>query len=190
MTGRIAAAASVAVLLAGCAVQPSTPATAPTTPAVTPASASPSPSWDAGQAAALAALQGYQRTRDVTYADPAAYSRAKAITLIGEFAGWNLLEANLSALDDLRKKDRRREGAASVTLRSVTPVKDNHSSRGLEVHISMCEVYGAIRVVSATGEVVAKGSATPVLQQYSVRRAQGSKRWLVYGAQSAGGCQQ
>lgn len=154
-------------------------------PTIAAPAPSPTPSLSADQAAALAALNGYQSTKDKLYADPTKYSTKEIRALLATYAGYNMIQGNAAALKNLQKSgDRFPSGPASVWVQ-VSDVINNHNERGLEVHITVCHDNSAVHRVDSKGTVLGAPSKTFAVRQFSVRKP--GKAWRVFGETASSG---
>jgi hypothetical protein len=183
---RVIAAAGVVVLLAGC-TPPPTPAspTASTTAATATPSASASPARDANQAAAVVALEGYRTTAERIYSDPTRYSSKEQRRMWAQYVGADMMNANIASVSELAKDGERRLGSPVSVWTEVSDAVDNHNSRGLEVHITVCQDYSAVKVVDAAGSVVASPKSAFGVRQFSVRKP--GTAWRIFGETAASG---
>jgi hypothetical protein len=153
---------------------------------VTAPSPSPSQSLSPDQAAALAALDGYQATKDKLFADPAKYSTHEVNAMLAQYAGYYMVEGNASALASLKKAGRSWAGGSPQRVWvKVSDMVDNHNARGLEVHITVCLDSSNFRVVDKAGAVVYTPSTPFAVRQYSVRKP--AKAWRVFGETGSSG---
>ncbi len=173
-------------LAAGCATPtPGGSASPAGGPSLTAPSPSPSQSLSPDQAAALAALDGYQATKDALFEAPAKYSAAEARAMLAAYTGYTMMAANLDALSQLRKSgDRFSSGPATVWVK-VSDVVDNHNERGLEVHITVCHDKTAIQRLDKSGAVLGAPAEKFGVRQFSVRKP--GKTWRVFGETASTG---
>lgn len=191
--------------LAGCgpSTDPTSSPTAPTpvspttTPTQSPTSTptqSPTPTpthtWDAGQAAAIAAVQGLFGVSDKIGADPAAFSKKEMTKLFKQYVGGEMIDANVDSFMTKKANGWRWQGRMVPVSIKPTKVADNHNERGLEVHVTVCQDQTALTIVDTSGVVVADEQAKIpafLLRQYSVRKPTKSDTWLVFGMQTIPG---
>lgn len=173
-------------LAAGCATPtPGGSASPSGGPSVTAPSPSPSQSVSPDQAAALAALDGYQATKDKLFADPAKYSTHEVNAMLAQYAGYNVIEAYGGALNRLRKDRQHWEGGSQRIWVKISDVVDNHNGRGLETHITVCFDDSQSKLVDEAGAVVSTPSKPFAVRQFSVRKP--AKAWRVFGETASSG---
>ena len=191
-----------AVLLAGLGAAGCTTTQAPTTvptPTVTSStsaspSASPTPSatptqtLDANQAAAVAAVKGFWAADTKVGADPAAFTKAQMNAELGRYLGGDALTSQVGYFARLKSKGYRLLGDTTAVWIKTSDATDNHSARGLEVHVTACQDQTTLSVVDKSGQKVADQQfPTFNLRQYSVRKPANATRWRIYGAMAASG---
>ena len=186
--------AVLALASAGCTQPTTSPAptlsgtsTNATSQSATPA-ASPTPTWSEGQAAAIAAVDGYSRSSALVGADPSKFTEAQMNAEFKKYLGTDMLAANVASFMRLRKNDWHYQGDVVVQSLKATKVVDNHNERGLEVHVTTCRDQSAVEVVDQYGKT-ANTEQPPKfnLRQYSVRKPTNSTTWRVYGIQTVQG---
>lgn len=173
-------------LTAGCAApSPGGLASPIGSPSSTVRSPSASASLSPDQSAALAALNGYQATKDKLFAEPGKYSTHEVNAMLAPYSGYAMIKGNAASLTSLRKAgDRFPSGPSSVWVQ-VSPVSNNHNERGLEVHITVCHDNSEVQRVNAKGVVLGTPAQKFSLRQFSVRKP--GKTWRVFGEQAAVG---
>lgn len=196
----LVATASMAVGAAGCTpVQTTAPPS--TSPSSTSASGSPSASstptatttptptqtLDASQTAAVDAVKGSWVANAKIGADPSAFTKAQMKTALGRYLGGDVLSGQVGYLAGLKEKGRRLLGETTAVWIKVSDATDNHSSRGLEVHVTVCQDQSTLELVDEDGQPVADQPADFNLRQYSVRKPAKETRWRVYGVMAATG---
>ncbi|PKQ24904.1 MAG: hypothetical protein CVT65_00870 [Actinobacteria bacterium HGW-Actinobacteria-5] len=191
--------ASLAIGTAGCTT-PQAPTTAPTPTATSsPTSASqsasptvsttptPSQTLDANQAAAVSAVRGFWAADAKVGADPAAFTKAQMNAEFGRYLGGDALTSQVGYFTKLKGKGHRRLGEIAAVWIKASDVADNHSARGLEVHVTVCQDQTTLQLVDKAGQPVANQPTDFNLRQYSVRKPAKETRWRVYGAVAASG---
>ena len=183
----------LAVSLVGCtptggSVPPSSPASSGGSPSSVSAVPSPSPtpseSWDADQAAAVAAVQGYYQVSDELGSNPAKFSKAKVEEKLGAYIGGDLLPPNVKYFVSLAQNGHHEQGGAKVLWIKPSKAIDNHNSRGKQVAVTVCQDLRELVVVDGAGKPVGEpGGDDFVLQQYSVRIPPKASKWRAYGVQ-------
>ena len=197
-TPALIAALFACLLLSGCTSSESTSpsAASPTvsSSAVTPSSqspsASPTPTWSADQAAAVAAVDEYRAAIHRIEANPAGFSEAQMKTILNQVAGGKVVTANAGSYLSLKKRGFRYDGDTTVV--STIASTASEASYGTEVFVTRCIDQRGLRVLDkADTEVSAAelGYTIPDfnLRQYTVVRRTGSKDFLVYGLAPAKG---
>lgn len=192
--------ASLAIGAAGCTPSPTTTPTptsssssmtsSPSTSATPTATSTPTPSQtlDANQASAVAAIKGSWAADAKIGADPAAFTKAQIKAEFDRYLGGDVLSSNTGYFAGLKAKGYRRLGEITAIWIKATDVTDNHSARGLEVHVTACQDQTTLSVVDKAGQKVAdQHLPTYNLRQYSVRKPAGEKRWRIYGVMAASG---
>ncbi|GAA0349610.1 hypothetical protein [Micropruina glycogenica] len=190
---RTAAVASAAIVaLVGCTATPVVPpssevpsATSSPTPSGSP---TPASSWSAEQQAAIDAVHGYSETSLRIGADPSKYTEAQMRAEFKKYLGGDMVPNNVGAMMTLKKKGWHYEGDVRVLSLNATKAVDNHSERGLEVHVTVCRDQSAIRVADKSGNLANTDQPPKFnLRQYSVRKPAGSHTWRVYGIATVDG---
>ena len=173
---------------------PVSPTTTPTqSPTSTPTQSptpTPTPTWDAGQTAAIAAVHGLLDVSAQIGADPAAFSKKEMTKLFKQYAGGDMIDANVGSFMTRKKNGWRIDGRVVLVSTIATKVVDNHNERGLEVHVTVCQDQTALKIIDSKGDVVATEQAkVPAfnLRQYAVRKPAKSDAWLVFGQQTIQG---
>lgn len=194
--GALVGAVSLA-LIAGCT---STVAPAPTPRAVSPSSSAPTqsppglstptptPTWDAAQAAAIDVVRQFAAADDRIGADPSAYSEKQMKTLLEEFSGGEALKGTVNWHLLLRKNGYRLSGEIVALSTDATRAVDN--GRGAEVHVTQCQDQRQGRIVDKGGSpVTAAEFQIPEfnLRQFSVRKPPGEATFRVFGFQTING---
>ncbi|MCE1173068.1 MAG: hypothetical protein LWW77_00470 [Propionibacteriales bacterium] len=192
--------ASLALGAAGCtpgqttAPTPSSPpsssvtgsptASATATPTQTPTATQ---TLDAGQTAAVEAVKGGWAADAKIGADPSAFTKAEMAKEFGRYLGGDVLTSQVGYFTGLKSKGYRRLGDTTAVWIRASDVTDNHSSRGLEVHVTVCQDQTSLEVVDKAGAKVPEQYPAFNLRQYSVRKPAKETRWRVYGAVGASG---
>ncbi|MFV0429544.1 MAG: hypothetical protein ACK5KO_08990 [Arachnia sp.] len=197
-TPALIAACSVFLLLSACTPSavtppPTSPATAPTpTPTASQVSpsATPSPTWSADQAAAIAAVDEYRAASDQIAADPASFSEPEMRSLLGKWAGPEVVKANVASYLSLKKRGFRYGGSTIVVSTRATRAAD--VGYGTEVVITRCIDQRAATVLDKAGVEVAEselGYNIPdfLLRQYTAQKRAADKSFRVYGLAPAKG---
>lgn len=148
---------------------------------------SPSQTLDANQAAAVAAVKGSWAANAKIGADPSAFTRAQMTAELGRYLGGDVVEGQVGYLAGLKAKGYRLLGETTAVWVKASDVADNHSSRGLEVHVTVCQDQTALQLVDKGAEPLADQPADFNLRQYSVRKPAKESRWRIYGVMSASG---
>ena len=188
------------LLLSGCTspetTSPSAASPTASSSAVTPSSqspsASPTPTWSADQAAAIAAVDEYRAASQKIWADPAAFSEKAMRALLTPSAGPEVVNSNVASYLDLKKRGFRYEGDTSVLTTLAS--KSSDVGYGTEVVVTRCVDQRGIRVVDKDGaEVSAEklGYELPDfnLRQYTVQKRTTDKGFRIYGiAPTKGEC--
>lgn len=157
--------------------------TASVAPTQTP---TPTQALDANQTAAVEAVRGYTAASARIAADPAALTKAEMTSLLKRYGGGDM--ADPSWFVGMAKKGFRQKGEVRPVSTTATESVDNHSGRGLEVHVTVCQDQTALQVVNKAGDVVAAEQPAPFnLRQYSVRKPPTETRWRVYGVMTVEG---
>lgn len=193
--------ASLAVGAAGCTpVQTAPPPS--TSPSSTSVSGSPSASstptatttptpaqtLDANQTAAVDAVKGAWAADAKIGADPDSFTKAQMRAEFGRYLGGDVLTSNTGYFTKLKSEGYRRIGDTTAIWIKVSDVTDNHSARGLEVHVTACQDQTGVQVVDKKGTAVAGQQFSDFnLRQYSVRKPAKEARWRVYGVMAATG---
>lgn len=189
--------ASLAIGAAGCTPSPtatptptsSTSMTSSPSTSATPTTAStptPSQTLDANQAAAVAAVEGYAAVSARIGANPSGFTKAEMVSLLKQYAGGEM--ADPASFVRMAKKGYRRQGEVRATSSTASDAVDNHSQRGLEVHVTVCQDQTGLSIVDKAGQVVAAEQPPAFnLRQYSVRKPAKETRWRVYGAMTVEG---
>lgn len=166
------------------ATTPTSTATTPTPTASSTLTSTPTPteSWDPQQAAAVAAVRGFAKVSAEIGADPSRFTEAQMTRRFKEYIGGEMIAPNVGSFMSLRKKGYRESGQMVERSLDVTDVVDNHSSRGLEVHVTVCQDQTELSIVDRAGQIVAAEQPPAFnLRQYSVRKPQKESRWRVFG---------
>lgn len=192
--------ASLAIGAAGCTPSPATTPSptsssssrmtgSPSTPATPTTTSSPTPSQtlDANQAAAVAAVTGGWAVNAKIGADPAAFTKAQMKAELGRYLGGDVVDGQVGYLSGLKSKGYRLLGETTAVWVKASDVTDNHSARGLEVHVTICQDQSTLQLVDQSGQPVADQPADFNLRQYSVRKPSKETRWRVYGVMAASG---
>ena len=184
---RTAAMASAAIVaLVGCTPTPVVPASSgvpsATSSPTTSGSPTPSPSWSAEQQAAIDAVNGYSEASQRIGADPSKYTEAQMTAELKKYLGGEMLSANVASFMRLKKNGWHYQGDVVTVSLNATKAVDNHSSRGLEVHVTTCRDQSQRRIVDKTG-TLAQTEQPPKfnLRQLSVRKPSGVGDWRIYG---------
>jgi hypothetical protein len=196
----VVASASLALGAAGCTpVQTAPPPS--TSPSSTSVSGSPSASstptatttptpaqtLDANQTAAVDAVKGGWATDAKIGVDPSKFTKAQMTAEFGRYLGGGVLTSQVGYFTGLKSKGYRRLGDTTAVWIKASEVTDNHSSRGLEVHVTVCQDQTSLKVVDKAGAKVPQQYPAFNLRQYSVRKPAKETRWRVYGAVGASG---
>jgi hypothetical protein len=121
-------------------------------------------------------------------ADPSAFTKAEMRAEFGRYLGGDALASQVGYFTKLKSKGYRLLGDTTAVWIKASDVVDNHSSRGLEVHVTACQDQTTLSVVDEAGQKVAdQHLPTFNLRQYSVRKPAGETRWRIYGAVAASG---
>ena len=197
-TPALIAALVTCLTLSGCS--PSGAATAsPTTSGPVPssamsspttASATPSPAWSTEQAAAIQAVDGYRAASDQIGADPARYTEAQMRSMLGKWAGPEVVKANVASYIALKKRGYRYAGTTIVVSNKVSRASD--VGYGMEVVITRCIDQRVATVLDKTGAEVSEaqlGYSIPdfLLRQYTTQKRTADASFRVYGLGSAKG---
>jgi len=182
---------SAVTLALGLGIAGCTPTSNGSTPPATqaPSSSSPSspapsptPSWSKGQAAAIAAVDGYSDVSLRIGTDPSKFTEAQMTAEFKKYLGPDMLKANVATFMRMRKKGWHYEGGVTVRSLAATKVVDNYNARGLEVHVTACRDQTQRRIVDKAGNLADTQQPPKFnLRQFSVRRPAGSTVWRVYG---------
>ncbi len=197
-TPALIAASALFVLLSGCtAPSASSPpsSSAPTSSASSTApsespSVTPTPTWSADQAAAIAAVDGYRAASDQIGTNPAAFTEAQMKSLLGKWAGPAVVKANVASYLDLKKRGFRYGGATTVLSTKAAEASD--VGYGTEVVITRCIDQQSATVVDKSGNEVSEselGYSIPkfLLRQYTAQKRSTDKTFRVYGLASTKG---
>lgn len=106
---------------------------------------------------------------------------------LGRYLGGDVVEGQVGYLAGLKAKGYRLLGETTAVWVKASDVADNHSSRGLEVHVTVCQDQTALQLVDKGAEPLADQPADFNLRQYSVRKPAKESRWRIYGVMSASG---
>jgi hypothetical protein len=190
------------MLLCGCTSAVPTPSpapslTAPSSPSATSsptASATPTstPTWSVEQAAAITAVDGYRAASDEIGANPTGFTEAQMRTLLGKWAGPEVVKSNVASYLQLKKRGFRYDSGTKVLTTAATRASD--VSYGTEVVITRCIDQSPARVLDKDGEVVSEaelGYKIPqfLLRQYTAQKRTDDKTFRVYGlAPTKGEC--
>lgn len=198
-TPALIAALVACLLLSGCTPSVATTSTPPPsqtaspsispTPSSTP-SVTPSATLSVEQAAALLAVDGYRAASDQIGSDPAGFSEAEMRSLLGKWAGPQVVKANVASYLELKKHGYRYAGATTVMSTKATRASD--VGYGTEVVITRCIDQRAAKVLDKTGTEVDEadlGYNIPdfLLRQYTAQKRDADKSFRVYGLGPAKG---
>jgi hypothetical protein len=191
-------AVSVAfVLLSGCTTSTPIPSPSAASPATTPAatapespSATPTPTWSTDQAAAIAAVDGYRASSDQIGREPSVLTEAQMKSLLGKWAGPEVVKANVASYLALKKRGFRYDTGSKVLSTAASSASD--TGYGTEVVVTRCIDQSPARVLNKNGEVVSEselGYSVPrfLLRQYTAQQRAGDKTFRVYGLAPAKG---
>jgi hypothetical protein len=150
----------------------------------------PSPTWSADQAAAIAAVDEYRAAIHRIEGNPAGFSKAQMTAILAEVAGGKVVPGNVADYLDLKKRGLRYDGDTTVVSTTVSEAGAAHY--GTEVFVTRCTDQRALRVVDEAGREIDAdelGYAIPDfnLRQYTVIKRTGTDRFLVYGLAPAKG---
>ena len=185
--------------LAGCTstsatTPPSSSSLSPTTTSGTstpPKSATPTPTptWNARQSDAIAAVQGYYLVSAELGADPSAFTKAQMVAKLKRYVGGDMIAANVGYFQKLQGRGLREMGASKTVSTTASDVINNHDSRGLEVHVTVCSDQTGISVVDKAGVKAGDDYQPPAfnLRQFAVRKPEGAVDWLVFGMETVQG---
>lgn len=190
------------MLLCGCTSAVPTPSTAPslTTPSSPSATSSPTasttptptPTWSVEQAAAITAVDGYRAASDKIGANPAAFTESQMRTLLGKWAGPEVVKSNVASYLKLKRQGFRYDSGTKVLTTTATRASD--VGYGTEVVITRCIDQSPAQVLDKDGEVVSEaelGYKIPqfLLRQYTAQKRTDDKTFRVYGlAPTKGEC--
>ncbi|MGC3994779.1 MAG: hypothetical protein QM779_11805 [Propionicimonas sp.] len=155
-------------------------------------SATPSPTWSADQAAAIAAVDGYRAASDQIGSDPSAFSKAQMTSLLSKWAGPAVVKANVASYLSLKKRGFRYDTGHSVLSTLASAASD--TGYGTEVVVTRCIDQSPARVLDANGEEVSEQElgyqvSQFLLRQYTVQKRDADRAFRVYGlAPTKGEC--
>ena len=156
-----------------------------------PKSVTPTPTstWNASQSDAVAAVEGYYVVSAELGADPSAFTKAQMAAKLKHYLGGDMIAANVGYFQKLQRRGLREMGASKTVSTTASEVINNHNSRGLEVHVTVCADQTGITVVDKAGEKASDEYQPPAfnLRQFSVRKPQGAVDWLVFGMETVHG---
>lgn len=164
---------------------PSATQSSPTTPAT---SATPSPTWNTQQQAAIRAVEEFSTASTKIAQDPSAFTKTEMTLLLKKTIGGDMIASNVTFYMGMRKQGFRQVGEVSVVSLSASPVSDN--GRGDEVHVTMCRDLSGVSVVDSKDRPVAdKAYQYPAfnLRQFAVRKPPGEKAFRAFGMQTVKG---
>ncbi len=199
-TPALIAASVLLVLLSGCTAPPASSPPSPSAPtssasATAPSespSVTPTPTWSADQAAAIAAVDGYRTASQQIGTNPAAFTGAQMKTILGKWAGPAVVKANVASYLALKKRGFRYDTGNTVlnTLASSA----SETGYGTEVVITRCIDQSPARVLDKNGAEVSEHKlgyqvSQYLLRQYTAQKRSGDKTFRVYGlAPTKGEC--
>lgn len=186
----------MAGLLAGCTVPPtSTPTPSPSGTSATPSlsppastSPTPTPSWDAKQAAGIKAVRDFTAASTKIGANPAKYTQTQMVVLLRTSVGGNMIKANVDAFNHLKKQGYRKLGG--IVLASISVNEVANDGDGDSMLVSVCQDQRALRVVDRAGKVVeAEQAKRPpfLFREYTVSKPTGEKSFRVFGMRTGYG---
>ncbi len=111
-------------------------------------------------------------------ADPSAFTKAQMAAKLKHYLGGDMIAANVGYFQKLQRRGLREMGASKTVSTTASEVINNHNSRGLEVHVTVCADQTGITVVDKAGEKASDEYQPPAfnLRQFSVRKPHRSRR--------------
>ncbi|MFZ0530123.1 MAG: hypothetical protein WAL91_06260 [Propionicimonas sp.] len=119
---------------------------------------------------------------------PRDYTEAQMKALLTEFAGPEVVKANVASYLSMKKQGRRYDGATTVVSTMASDVSD--VGYALEVVVTRCIDQRGIKLLDKTGADVSDSASEVAdfnLRQYTVQRRTGEDRFRVYGTSPAKG---